>query len=242
MCFSRQTATFLIMGSRCTRNCRFCAVDQGPLEPPDSGEPNRVANAATRMGLRYVVITSVTRDDLPDGGAGFFAETIREIRAISPGALVEVLIPDFQGDAAALQTVVTAHPDVLNHNLETVRRLYPLVRPQAIYSRSLELLRRARSYSASIVTKSGLMLGLGEDPKEVPQALRDLRDTGCSMLTMGQYLQPSRANIPVARYLSPEEFDRWRETALTMGFTRVASGPLVRSSYHARDLYQAALI
>jgi lipoyl synthase len=241
-CFSRQTATFLIMGSRCTRNCRFCAVDQGPLEPPDPGEPNRVAEAAKRMGLRYVVITSVTRDDLADGGAGFFAETIREVRATLPGALVEVLIPDFQGDAEALRTVIAARPDVLNHNLETVPRLYPLVRPGAIYSRSLELLRKAGTYDSSICTKSGLMLGLGESPEEVRETLLDLRDAGCRMLTLGQYLQPSAAHLEVARYLSPEEFDRWRETALTTGFTRVASGPLVRSSYHARDLYPAVPI
>ncbi len=238
-CFSHRTATFLIMGSRCTRNCRFCAVDHGPLEPPDPKEPNRVAEAAKRMGLRYVVVTSVTRDDLPDGGAGFFAETIKEVRATSPDALIEVLIPDFQGDASALRTVIAARPDVLNHNLETVPRLYPPVRPGAIYLRSLELLRKAGSYDPSIFTKSGLMLGLGELPEEVRRTLLDLRDAGCTMLTLGQYLQPSKAHIEVARYLPPEEFDRWREAALTMGFTRVASGPFVRSSYHAKDLYQA---
>ena len=237
-CFSCQTATFLIMGSRCTRSCRFCAVEHGPLGPPDPGEPARVAAAAQRMGLRYVVITSVTRDDLPDGGAGVFAETIREIRSRLSGAVIEVLIPDFQGEPEALRTVVTAHPDVLNHNLETVPRLYPSVRPEAIYVRSLELLRTAKLYASSLPTKSGLMLGLGESSEEVCQTLQDLLDAGCSMLTLGQYLQPSKAHLEVVRYLPPEEFDHWREVAMAMGFARVASGPFVRSSYHARDLYQ----
>jgi lipoyl synthase len=237
-CFSCQTATFLIMGSRCTRDCRFCAVAHGPLELPDPEEPARVARAAQRMGLRYVVITSVTRDDLPDGGAGIFAETIREIRASVAGALVEVLIPDFQGDAEALRTVVAARPDVLNHNLETVPRLYPAVRPGAQYLRSLELLRRARHYDSSLPTKSGLMLGLGETSEEVQHTLQDLVHAGCSMLTLGQYLQPSKAHLEVVRYIPPEEFDHWREVAIQMGLAQVASGPFVRSSYHARDLYQ----
>ncbi len=237
-CFSCLTATFLIMGSRCTRDCRFCAVEHGPLGPPDPMEPARVAAAAQRMGLRYVVITSVTRDDLPDGGAGIFAETIREVRTNLPGALVEVLIPDFQGDTEALRTVVIAHPDVLNHNLETVPRLYPSVRPGAIYVRSVELLRKAKLYVSSLPTKSGLMLGLGESPEEIHQTLQDLLDAGCSMLTLGQYLQPSKAHLEVVRYVPPEEFDHWREVAMAMGFARIASGPFVRSSYHARNLYQ----
>ena len=238
-CFSARTATFLILGSRCTRHCGFCAVEHGPLGPPDPGEPMRVAEAAQRLQLRYVVITSVTRDDLPDGGAGFFAETIKAVRARVPGAMIEVLIPDFLGDAQALRTVVSARPEVLNHNLETVPRLYPSVRPGALYQRSLELLRRAKAYEPSLPTKSGLMLGLGESSEEIRRTLEGLREAGCTMLTLGQYLQPSKEHLPVQRYVPPEEFDRWVEDALTMGFIRVASGPFVRSSYHARELYRA---
>ena len=238
-CFSRQTATFLIMGSRCTRNCRFCSVAHGQLNPPDPEEPARVAEATQSMELRYVVVTSVTRDDLPDGGAAFFTETVKKIRKRVPGTLVEVLIPDFQGNARALQVVMEAHPDVLNHNLETVPRLYSAVRPGAVYKRSLELLKRARKYNSTIPTKSGLMLGLGESPGEVRETLSDLLDAGCNILTMGQYLQPTREQLPVKRFIYPQEFDNWRETALKMGFSAVASGPFVRSSYHAKELYQA---
>ena len=238
-CFSQETATFLIMGPRCTRDCRFCAVEHGPLGPPDPEEPVRVAEAAQNMGLRYVVVTSVTRDDLPDGGAHFFAETIDEIRKRQPDALVEVLIPDFQGDQAALRTVLDARPDVLNHNLETVPRLYPLVRPQANYRRSLECLRGAAQYDPAIPIKSGLMLGLGESTEEVEKTLRDLVEVGCSMLTLGQYLQPSREHLPVRQFIHPERFDIWRDTALGMGFSQVASGPFVRSSYHAHEHYKA---
>lgn len=237
-CFSRQTATFLIMGSRCTRNCRFCAIENGPLAPPDPDEPARVAEAVERMQLRYVVITSVTRDDLLDGGAGFFADTIKEIRKRNPKSLVEVLIPDFKGSADALQVVLEARPDVLNHNIETVPRLYPLVRPEALYVRSLALLRRVREYDAKIPTKSGLMLGLGELTEEIRQTLQDLLDTGCSLLTLGQYLQPTEEHLAVERFIPPEEFEKWRDTALEMGFSEVASGPFVRSSYHARELYR----
>ena len=239
-CFSRQTATFLIMGPCCTRNCRFCNVAHGrPPAPPDSGEPVRVAQAVKELGLHYVVITSVTRDDLPDGGAGLFAKTIKEIRAIMPRTLMEVLIPDFQGNQDALQTVIEAHPHVLNHNLETVPRLYPRVRPEADYDRSLLLLKRVTHYQPSILTKSGLMLGLGEFPDEVEKTLQDLLDSGCSILTLGQYLQPTREHLKVERFIPPEEFDDWKEAALKMGFAEVASGPLVRSSYRARDLYQS---
>ena len=238
-CFSRRTATFLIMGPCCTRNCRFCAVDHGPSGPPDPEEPARVAEAAQNMGLGYVVITSVTRDDLPDGGASLFAKTIKEIRKRTPDAFVEVLTPDFQGNTGALQTVVEAHPDVLNHNLETVPRLYPLVRPKAVYRRSLELLKRTKQYDPTIPTKSGLMLGLGESSEEVKKTLQDLLDAGCSILTLGQYLQPSREHLQVDRFIHPEEFDHWKETALKVGFSEVASGPFVRSSYHAKELYQA---
>ncbi len=241
-CFSRHTATFLIMGSRCTRNCRFCAVAHGPSEPPDPGEPERVAEAVQRMELDYVVVTSVNRDDLPDGGAVFFAETIKEIRKKVPGVLVEVLIPDFQGDEDALRTVLEVRPNVLNHNIETVSRLYPSVRPDAVYRRSLELLERARKYDSGAITKSGLMLGLGESSEEIRNALQDLLNVNCRVLTLGQYLQPTKENLPVKRFIHPDEFDNWRQTALKMGFSEVASGPFVRSSYHAKELYQAASV
>jgi len=236
-CFSCGTATFLILGSRCTRNCRFCAVEQGPLGPPDPEEPTRVAEAADKMGLQYIVVTSVTRDDLADGGASQFAKTIRRIRRRIPDARVEVLIPDFQGDPKALKIVLDAGPDVLNHNMETVSRLYERVRPQADYRRSLELLRTSLELAPGIPTKSGIMLGLGERREEIREALLDLRAAGCRMLTLGQYLQPSRDHLPVERYVEPEEFDQWREEALAMGFSEVSSGPLVRSSYHAQDLF-----
>ena len=237
-CFSNQTATFLILGSTCTRNCRFCAVSSGAPTPPDPDEPAKVAEAAMRMQLKYIVVTSVTRDDLQDGGAGMFAETIRAIREEIPDAMVEVLIPDFQGKADALRKVVSAHPDVLNHNLETVPRLYASVRPQAVYRRSLFLLKQAKSWSPSLKTKSGLMLGLGETSDEIQKTLQDLIDAGCSILTLGQYLQPTRNHLPVKRFISPEEFEDWKETALRAGFAQVASGPFVRSSYHAKELYQ----
>jgi lipoic acid synthetase len=191
------------------------------------------------MGLKYVVVTSVTRDDLPDGGAGFFARTIQAIRARIADVCVEVLIPDFQGDSQALRAVVEARPDVLNHNIETVPRLYPQVRPQAIYGRSLDLLHRTRRYDPDMATKSGLMLGLGETPAEIHATLKDLRQVDCRMLTLGQYLRPSKDHLPVMRYVPPEEFDDWRRVALDLGFCEVASGPFVRSSYHAKQLYQA---
>jgi lipoic acid synthetase len=191
------------------------------------------------MGLQYVVITSVTRDDLPDGGAALFAETIRTVRKKRPGAKVEVLIPDFQGNVEALRTVVEARPEVLNHNVETVPRLYPSVRPGAAYHRSIDLLSQVRVLDLSIPTKSGLMLGLGESADEVLETLQDVLDAGCRILTLGQYLQPSKDHLPVARFVPPEEFDAWKETALQMGFAEVASGPFVRSSYHAKELFQA---
>jgi len=191
------------------------------------------------MGLAYVVVTSVTRDDLHDGGAGLFAKTIQEIRMALPDALVEVLIPDFQGNVDSLRTVMAAGPDVLNHNLETVSRLYAVVRPEAIYRRSLDLLKAAQAHDSSIPTKSGLMLGLGETPDEVKKTLGDLLETGCRILTLGQYLQPSKEHLEVAQFIPPEDFEAWKETALGLGFTEVASGPFVRSSYHAHDLYEA---
>jgi len=232
-CYAHQTATFLIMGSRCTRNCRFCSVTPGPPEPLDPQEPARVAEAAARMGLRYAVVTSVTRDDLPDGGAAHFAATIRELRRLIPGTRVEVLIPDFQGDGSALLTVLAARPDVLNHNIESVPRLYPQVRPQADYLRSLALLKRARAFDSGIATKSGLMLGLGETLDEVQAVMADLRVHGVTMLTLGQYLQPSVHHLRVERYVTPEEFAHLRDVAQAMGFTQTASAPMVRSSYHA---------
>lgn len=237
-CFSQGTATFLILGDRCTRNCRFCAVAHGPKEPPDPEEPIHVADAVDLMKLRYAVVTSVTRDDLPDGGASIFAETIRRIREKSPGTRVEVLIPDFCGNSESLRIVIEARPDVLNHNVETVPRLYASVRPQAVYQRSIDLLRTAHQMDPLILTKSGLMLGLGERTEEIHQVLNDLLETGCSILTLGQYLQPSVEHLPVARFVTPEEFEELRKKALEMGFQEVASGPFVRSSYHAQEIFE----
>ena len=238
-CFSSKTATFLILGDRCTRDCRFCAVANPPVELPDPEEPARVAAAVRDLSLAYVVITSVTRDDLPDGGADHFAKTIRAIRFDSPGANIEVLIPDFQGDHKALQTVIEAGPNVLNHNIETVPRLYPTVRPEANYKQSLLLLKRVKEISPSTPTKSGLMLGLGETYSEIEQTLMDLLDVDCRMLTLGQYLQPSISHLPVDRFVHPDEFDQLRDAAFGMGFKDVASGPFVRSSYHAKELFHA---
>lgn len=233
-CWNSGIATFLILGDVCSRTCGFCGVRKGVPAGADREEPVRVAKAAAGMGLRYAVVTSVTRDDLDDGGSGLFAETIHAIRSHATGCSVEVLIPDFRGSAAALRTVADAHPDVLNHNLETVPSLYARVRPQAVYSRSLELLERARSYG--LTTKSGIMLGLGESRDEVNGAMRDLRSAGCAILTIGQYLRPGRNNLPVARYYHPDEFAEMKRSALEMGFVHVAAGPQVRSSYHAGEL------
>jgi lipoic acid synthetase len=238
-CFSRKTATFLIMGSRCTRSCGFCAVAQGPIGLPDPNEPARVAEAAQNLKLSYIVITSVTRDDLPNGGAEHFAQTIKEIRRRTPKTLIEVLIPDFQGNATAIRTIVNARPDVLNHNLETVPRLYDAVRPDAGYRRSLNLLKLIKNYDVAMITKSGLMLGLGESFGEIRETLQDLLDVDCRLLTLGQYLQPTPNHLPVKRFVHPEEFDSWKESALEMGFDGVVSGPLVRSSYQAEKLYKA---
>ena len=236
-CFSARTATFLIMGATCTRNCRFCNIDGGTPGPLDADEPRRVAAAAARMKLRYVVVTSVTRDDLPDGGAGHFAATIDALKKEIPGVQIEVLIPDFQGRQKGLQTVLEAGPHVLNHNMETVRRLYGTVRPQADYDRSLELLARVNPLAPSIPAKSGIMLGLGETKAEVQQVIRDIYHTGCRMLTIGQYLQPTADHLPVVEYIPPEAFEQWRQFALETGFAKVASGPFVRSSYHAGAMY-----
>lgn len=229
------------MGPHCTRNCGFCNIQSSPVPPAlDPGEPARVAKAVMQMGLNYVVITSVTRDDLLEGGAGHFADTIMEIRKARPNAHIEVLIPDFRGDPAALQTVLEAGPDVLNHNIETVSRLYPLVRPQADYHRSLALLKAVSKHRTAIAPKSGLMVGLGESLNEVRRTMEDLYHSGCRFLTVGQYLQPSKDHLPVQRYVTPEEFDEFRNMALTIGFEKAACGPFVRSSYHAREMYSKA--
>lgn len=240
-CFRRGTATFMILGDRCTRGCGFCAVPKArhPV-PPDPNEPAHVAQMARAMNLRHVVVTSVNRDDLPDGGAGHFAETIRAIRAALPAATIEVLTPDFLGDLDAVTTVLEARPDVFNHNVETVPRLYPRVRPQARYERSLAVLEFAARNAGTLV-KSGLMVGLGERCEEVEEVLRDLRRCGVSIVTIGQYLQPTRRNLPVAEYVPPERFEAYRETGLRLGFRAVFSGPFVRSSYMAELVAHSAL-
>lgn len=240
-CYGKGTATFMILGERCTRNCRFCAVKHSPESLPEPAEPERVADAVAILGLRYAVVTSVTRDDLADGGASFFADTIQAIRKSSPKTLVEVLIPDLQGNWQALGTILNAGPDVLNHNIETVEDLYPEVRPQAKYGRSLELLHRAKEMAAKIPTKSGIMLGLGETHNEIETTWRDLLAVDCNILTMGQYLQPSRNHLEVKCFVPPEEFSDLEDKALSLGFAGVASGPLVRSSYKAEKLYRKAL-
>ncbi len=235
-CFGRGTATMMILGDTCTRDCGFCAVRTGKPLPPDPGEPRRLAEAALKLGLGHVVVTSVTRDDLPDGGAGVFAATIRAVKAAIPSATVEVLTPDFQGREMDVRTVLEAAPDVFNHNLETVLRLQPLIRPQAGYERSLGVLRFASAWGRGVITKSGLMVGLGETDDEVREAIAALREVGCSLLTVGQYLSPSADHAPVTRYVRPEVFAEYRSHALSLGFKAVASGPLVRSSYKAGEL------
>jgi lipoyl synthase len=242
-CWEHRTATFMILGNICTRACGFCAVPSGkPAGPPDELEPERVAEAADRMGLRYAVVTSVNRDDQPDGGAAIFARTISEIRRRVPNCKVEVLIPDFRGDWKALETVIAARPDVLNHNTETVPRLYHEVRKGAVYARSLELLRRAKSLAPEMPTKTGLMLGLGEERGEVLAAMQDLAAQGTDILTLGQYLQPTREHLAIVRYVHPEEFAEYKRLGEQMGFAHVESGPLVRSSYHAFEQEAAAHI
>ena len=232
-CFQNGTATFLILGDVCTRACAFCAVTSGRPVALDAAEPLKVARAVNRLGLRHAVVTSVTRDDLPDGGASVFAATIRAIRRLSPGTSVEVLIPDFQGSHDALAAVMAARPDVLNHNLETVPRLYRSVRPKAVYGRSLELLARAKEMDGDAIAKSGLMVGLGEEREELLAVMADLVAVGCKVLTIGQYLQPTPRHRPVARYYHPDEFAVLAREGRRLGFRHVESGPLVRSSYHA---------
>jgi lipoyl synthase len=241
-CFSQKTATFLILGNVCTRNCAFCAVEKGQPVIADSDEPQKIAEAVNRLGLKYVVITSVTRDDLPDGGAAHFADTIRAVHLLQNDVKVEVLIPDFQGSLESLATVVRASPAILGHNLETVPRLYRTVRPKAEYRRSLDILVQAKTIQPDILTKSGIMLGLGEKPEEVESVMNDLRETGCDILTIGQYLSPSSRHAPIERYITPVEFENYALFGENLGFKAVVSGPLVRSSHHAFSTYQKIMM
>ncbi len=234
-CFKRKTATFMILGSRCTRNCRFCNITNGNPETVDTDEPDRIAKAVVSMGIKHAVITSVTRDDLPDGGAKQFAAVIRAIRKLSDDTTVEVLIPDLMGSKDSLQIVLEAKPDVLNHNVETVKRLYSRVRPEANYDRSLRLLQRAKEMQPDVVTKTGIMVGLGETEQEVLELMDDVRSTGCDVITIGQYMQPTDEHIPVCEYISQEQFDEYKKAGQRKGFMYVASGTLVRSSYRAEE-------
>ena len=237
-CFSKNTSTFMISGSNCTRNCKFCNVKFAPALPLDPDEPMRVAKAALDLKLKYVVVTSVTRDDLEDGGASHFADTIKAIKATLPhDPKVEVLIPDFQGNINALRTVVSASPDVLNHNIETVPSLYSTARPQANYQQSLDLFLNVKAINASMPVKSGIMVGLGETMKELEQTMKDLFQHGCEIITLGQYLQPTKAHLAVQKYYSPDEFKQLEKKAGQIGFKKIAAGPFVRSSYNAQDLF-----
>jgi len=234
-CWSRRTATFMILGDVCTRACRFCAVTSGRPSELDLGEPLRVAESVAQLGLRHAVITSVDRDDLADGGSGIFARTIRAIRRRSPGTTIEVLTPDFQGDLEAVRTVVDARPDIFNHNTETVPRLYARIRPRAVYANSLALLRHVKQLAPAMVTKSGLMVGLGETEDELVEVFQNMRAHDIDVLTVGQYLRPSKKHAEVVRYYRPEEFARLKDIAVQLGFHHVEAGPLVRSSYHADE-------
>lgn len=235
-CFSQGTATFMVLGDICTRNCTFCAVEAGRPEPPDTSEPEHLVEAVKRLGLQHVVITSVTRDDLDDGGAAQFARCIEAIRGDNHTVTVEVLIPDFQGSLSALKLVLDSSPTILNHNVETVPRLYPEVRPQARYERSIELLSRAKTEELKILTKSGLMVGLGETHQEVIEVMQDLREADCDFLTIGQYLRPSPQHHQVIRFVPPPEFDEYKRIGEGLGFRAVASAPFVRSSFHAAEM------
>ncbi|HWQ77383.1 MAG TPA: lipoyl synthase, partial [Anaerovoracaceae bacterium] len=235
-CFSRKTATFMILGRVCTRNCTFCNVTQGSTERIDCNEPLHVAQAVKELGLKHVVVTSVTRDDLPDGGAGHYYDVIGEIRKLDQQVKIEVLIPDFLGSKDSLEKIVEAKPDIMNHNVETIPRLYPTVRPMAVYNRSLELLRNIKLMDRSIITKSGMMVGLGEEEDEVIKVFKDLRDAGCDMVTVGQYLAPTKKHHPVIKYIHPDVFEEYRRIGLGLGFIHVAAAPLVRSSYKAELL------
>jgi lipoic acid synthetase len=235
-CFGQKTAAFMIMGNTCTRNCTFCNISKGIPETLDPNEPAHVALAAAEMKLKYVVITSVTRDDLSDGGASHFIQTMQKIREKSGDILTELLIPDLQGNWDALKKIIEAAPDVINHNVETVPRLYPLVRPKAIYKRSLELIAKTKTIRPNILTKSGIMVGLGEKEAEIIEVLKDLRNSGCDLVTIGQYLAPSSHHYPIQEYITPEIFEKYKKAALQFGFRDAACGPLVRSSYHAEKL------
>ncbi len=239
-CFNSGTATFMILGDTCTRACGFCAVTSGRPGAIDQLEPLRLAQSVETLGLDYAVITAVNRDDVPDGGASIFAACIRAVRHRRPSCEVEVLIPDFEGDREALATVVAARPAVLNHNTETVTELYPRVRPKGRYDRSLKLLRRVKEIDPTMLTKSGLMVGLGERVEQLHRTFEDLREQGCDLLTVGQYLRPTAKHLPVARYWHPDEFEALRDYALSLGFAHVEAGPLVRSSYHAAEQAAAA--
>jgi lipoic acid synthetase len=240
-CWEEREATFLIGGDRCTRRCAFCDVTTAPPLEYDTDEPRRIADGVRQMGLRYAVITGVARDDLPDGGAWLYAEVTRQIRAAVPGCGVELLTPDFKGSTDALAAVVEATPDVLAHNIETVPRLIKRIRPAFTYERSLEFLQRARTtLPETSYTKSNIIVGMGEQPAEVVQTMRDLRGAGCDLLTIGQYLRPSPLQMPVSRYVLPEQFDEWKRAGEAMGFAWVEAGPLVRSSYHAGKQHRAA--
>jgi lipoic acid synthetase len=232
-CWNARTATFLILGDICTRRCHYCSVETGRPLAVDHEEPRRVAEAVQALGLRHAVITSVNRDELEDGGASIFAETVRQTRQRSPSCTIEVLIPDFEGNETALGTVCAEMPEILNHNIETVRRLFPAIRPQGKYQRSIELLGKAKQWGMR--TKSGLILGMGETMDEAREVMRDLRSVGCDIMTIGQYLQPTREHLPVARFYDPTEFALLKEEGVALGFTHVESGPLVRSSYHAEE-------
>ena len=239
-CYRKHTATFMILGEICTRNCRFCNVTTGRPLPPDPDEPENVALAAQALKLRHVVLTCATRDDLPDGGAEHFARTVRAIREKCPTATVETLISDMKMNTAALDTVIAAHPEVLNHNVETVKELQSAIRPQARYERSLDVLRYCKQKDPTILTKTGFMVGLGETDEQIDRLMDDILETGCDILTIGQYLQPSPKHHPLARYVTPEEFARYKETALRKGFRHVASAPLARSSYKAWEVLEDA--
>lgn len=241
-CWERRTATFMILGDVCTRACRYCAVTSGKPDRLDLKEPDRLARTVERLGLNYCVITSVNRDDLPDGGASIFAQCIEKIRLRVPSCKVEVLVPDFQGTWCALGVVMRSHPEILNHNIETVRRVFKSVRPKGDYDRSLELLDRARKLAPGTPTKSGMMVGLGETWEEILETMRDLRNVSCSLLTIGQYLRPTQQHVSVARFYTPQEFAVLRQEGIRLGFRHVASGPLVRSSYHADEQHAASLI
>ncbi len=236
-CFSLGTATFLILGNLCTRTCGFCAIEHGPANLPNPDEPYNIARAVQCLGLKYIVITSVTRDDLYDGGASHFARTIGEIRKRTPHVRIEILVPDFQGSSKAINTITKSRPDVINHNIETVPRLYTFARPESNYYRSLSLLETIHKTTPGIITKSGMMLGLGESVGEVRETMRDLLDVKCYVLNLGQYLQPSEKHLPVKRFVTPERFNQWKNEALKMGFKSVTSGPFVRSSYNAGELF-----